>query len=683
MRTRADRVMKGIVVFLAAILITSVFPGCATTTAPNSLSYSNDIVATVGQAITPAAPRVFGRATRWSVTPALPAGLTLDPATGVISGTPSASCAQTSFTVTAANSGGSATVIIRITINAGDAPSNLSYASLTVVATAGTSITSNTPTVTGSVTSWTVSPSLPTGINLNSTTGVISGTPAATSPATTYTITATNECGSITVSVQITVNPAPPSTLSYSSSSIVGTVGQAIATETPTVTGTVTSWTVNPSFPAGISLGPTTGVISGAPTTTSAQTTYTITASNVSGSTTTMVQITVNAASGNFTNFQAATVVLGQPDFVSRKSNQGISTGTAANALAYPGGDSVVANGILFVPDRSNNRVLGFNSFPSSNNASADFVLGQPNLTFNGNGNAANQMYGPQTVKTDGTKLFVMDRGNNRVLIWNTIPTTSGAAADVVVGQAAFGTSTSDCSATGLLNSDSIEVVSGKLIVGDTQNNRVLIWNAIPTTNGAAPDLVLGQNDFTHCAANDDAQNAKSQTFPTARTLFGPEGLWSDGTRLIVADGHNSRVVIWNTFPTGNFVPADLVLGQSDFTHNAQNDDNQDGNSDAQPSARTMGFPYMLDSDGTKLFLTDAPNNRVTVWNTIPTASFTPADVVLGQSDFAHYTPNDDNQDGSQDSQTSARTLYTPAGVYAYGGHLLVVDSNNSRMLIF
>ena len=44
-------------------------------------------------------------------------------------------------------------------------------------------------------------------------------------------------------------------------------------------------------------------------------------------------------------------------------------------------------------------------------------------------------MLNPTSVTTDGTRLFVSDLGFNRVLIWNTIPTANGQAADVVVGQ--------------------------------------------------------------------------------------------------------------------------------------------------------------------------------------------------------------------------------------------------------
>jgi hypothetical protein len=60
----------------------------------------------------------------------------------------------------------------------------------------------------------------------------------------------------------------------------------AIAPLAPTVVGTVTSYSITPALPAGLALETTTGNISGTPTSTSPQTTYTITASNATGSTT-------------------------------------------------------------------------------------------------------------------------------------------------------------------------------------------------------------------------------------------------------------------------------------------------------------------------------------------------------------------------------------------------------------
>jgi hypothetical protein len=84
-----------------------------------------------------------------------------------------------------------------------------------------------------------------------------------------------------------------PSDLSYPSPPAF-TVGQAIAALTPTVTGTVVTYAVSPALPAGLSLDGTTGVISGTPTAPAGQASYTITASNITGSTTAKVTIVVN-----------------------------------------------------------------------------------------------------------------------------------------------------------------------------------------------------------------------------------------------------------------------------------------------------------------------------------------------------------------------------------------------------
>ncbi len=370
------------------------------------------------------------------------------------------------------------------------------------------------------------------------------------------------------------------------------------------------------------------------------------------------------------TTFQSASVVVGQPDFISNLDNQGGPAG--ANTLRTVWGNALVYNGVLYLPDFNNHRVLGFNSVPTTNNASADFVLGQPDFTTTTSGNAADEMNGPQTIKVDNGRMLIDEYGNHRVLIWNTVPTSTQVPADVVVGQTGFGVSVSACTQSGLAIPESIETVDGKLIVTDAGNSRVLIWNTIPTSNGAPADIVLGQNSFTNGAANDDDQDGNADASPTARTLDSPAGAWSDGTRLIVADTGNNRVLIWNTFPTSNFTPADVVLGQSDMVSNAS------GLSD-----KDLHTPYHMTSNGNQLFVCDGNNHRVLIWDSIPTTNYAPASRVLGQSDFVHGTRNDDDQDGVDDGQPSARTLFWPEGVYAYEDKLIVTDGDNHRYLIF
>lgn len=184
----------------------------------------------------------------------------------------------------------------------------LTYPQTSIIAVVGVAIQADTPAATGSVTGYSVAPTLPAGLSLNASTGAISGTPATVSPQASYTVTASNGTNSTTATVQITVNPAAPSNLSYPQTSITATVDAPIQTDTPTVTGTVTGYSVAPTLPAGLSLNSSTGAISGTPTFATAKASYTVTASNASGSTATTLQITVNPAAPSNLSYQQTSI---------------------------------------------------------------------------------------------------------------------------------------------------------------------------------------------------------------------------------------------------------------------------------------------------------------------------------------------------------------------------------------
>ena len=97
--------------------------------------------------------------------------------------------------------------------------------------------------------------------------------------------------------------PAAPTGLSYSPSTVSGTVNTAISAMNPTVTGLVSGYSISPALPTGITINPTNGVISGTPTVTKASTVYTVTATNTTGSTTAQVTITVNPAGTTFASW--------------------------------------------------------------------------------------------------------------------------------------------------------------------------------------------------------------------------------------------------------------------------------------------------------------------------------------------------------------------------------------------
>ena len=191
------------------------------------------------------------------------------------------------------------------------APSGLSYTTATAVYIKGTAITPNSPTSAGgAVTLYGVSPALPAGLSLSTTTGVISGTPTAVTATASYTVTASNAAGSTTATLTITVEDAAPAGLAYTTGTAVYTVGTPIPANSPISTGgAVTSYGVSPALPAGLSLSTSTGVISGTPTAVTAAGSYTITASNSTGSTTATLTITVNPTALSANNINLIFVV--------------------------------------------------------------------------------------------------------------------------------------------------------------------------------------------------------------------------------------------------------------------------------------------------------------------------------------------------------------------------------------
>jgi hypothetical protein len=358
----------------------------------------------------------------------------------------------------------------------------------------------------------------------------------------------------------------------------------------------------------------------------------------------------------SFSNGQAAAVVVGQADFVTG------NFGAGATGLSGAFSSVHVSNGNMYVSDDFNDRVLVFPGIPSANGASAAYALGQPDLTtVGGDGVSATALNGPGGPVVSGGRLFVSEFNNHRVSIYNALPTGSPGTIDVVLGQVDKTTGVPGaCDAGGMSTPEAVWAVGSKIIVPDGDHNRVLIWNSIPTVDGTPADLVLGQADMTSCLQN--RGNAAA-----ANSLSLPSAVWSDGVRLVVADTLNSRVLIWNTFPTSNGQAADLVLGQADFVSVA---DNRGG---VAPAANTLSFPqlgvFVLND---QLFVADAFNHRVLIWNTFPTSNGQAANAVIGQANFTSNTTG-----------TTATTLNRPVGVFAVGTQLFVTDSQNNRVMIY
>lgn len=385
---------------------------------------------------------------------------------------------------------------------------------------------------------------------------------------------------------------------------------------------------------------------------------------------------------GNSVTLLDAFQVIGQTnysnDVANATSDNKAGSPTAATLSGPFGGVAVNSTGdTLFVADTANYRILGYHPIPTSNGGSATFVLGQADLNSRVSTNPPTQATLAQPssarISSDGSKLVVADTGNNRVLIWNTLPTATGTAPNVVVGQANF--TTSDFSGTPTASNlraptDAI-IIGSKLLVADKGNNRVLVWNTVPTTNGAPADYVLGQTSLT-------SLYSPVTTNYTSSGLYSPSSLWSDGTQLLIADTGNHRVLYWSVFPTSTATPADFVIGQTDFNRNSSG-----------TASTLLKSPSGVTSDGASFYVADTGNNRVLKFGSMPIASGQAATFVYGQGEtkFTASAANDADQNGTSDDNPSSDTLSGPTGVYisadTAGKTLYVTDRQNHRVLLF
>ena len=175
---------------------------------PVSLRYlDNPVVYNRQMPIEPDPPgNLGGIITSYTVTPSLPPGLALDPATGVISGTPSATHATASYVVRGSNAYDYAAVTLVVTVN--DTPPFISYPGGAASHTfyVGTAVTPLAPGNSGGVaTAWSIAPALPANLAFDPASGTISGTPTGPSALGTYTVTASNPGGSSFASLAIAV----------------------------------------------------------------------------------------------------------------------------------------------------------------------------------------------------------------------------------------------------------------------------------------------------------------------------------------------------------------------------------------------------------------------------------------------------------------------------------------------
>ncbi len=182
--------------FLDNIIVTKASSSVTAPVISSSLTATGTVGTPFSYQITASgSPTSFGAAT-------LPAGLTLNTATGAITGTPTGA-GTSNVTISATNSAGTGSATLVITVNPSASAPAIS-SSLTATATVGSSF-SYQITATGSPIAFGVT-GLPAGLSVNAS-GTITGTPTEAGTSN-VSISATNSSGTGTATLVITISPS-------------------------------------------------------------------------------------------------------------------------------------------------------------------------------------------------------------------------------------------------------------------------------------------------------------------------------------------------------------------------------------------------------------------------------------------------------------------------------------------
>ncbi|MDP9128040.1 MAG: NHL repeat-containing protein, partial [Pseudomonadota bacterium] len=432
-------------------------------------------------------------------------------------------------------------------------------------------------------------------------------------------------------------------------------------------------------------------------------------------------------------NSMNAANVLGQTDFVSAISAVTQAGMSNPSSLAF---DST--NNRLFVSDDTAQRVTVFNTSSISNGMNAANVIGQTDYVSTFTGLSQSTLNVPEGLAYSASQnlLYVADKTNNRVLAFPTSSITNGENASYVIGEPDFSSSTPATNQTGLSTPYGVayDAVNNRLYVSDTGADRVLGYDVGSIENGMPASVVLGQVDFTASlvsipqayslspgwglafnSANNQllaTENASrvlvfdtsstAQNTETGSDLLGQYtslsspstvswikdainngpgnlGLNSPQTavidainhRLFVADYGNNRVAVYNLNSDNSFSGSAgghtiaNVLGQADFLSDV-----------AVATQSGLHHPTGLafDSFNNRLFVADQDNNRVVVFNTASITNGMNAAYVLGQPDFT-----------SNNNTATQSTLYSPQDVAfdSVNNRLFVADTVNNRVMVF
>ncbi len=400
------------------------------------------------------------------------------------------------------------------------------------------------------LTGYTISPSLPLGLNIDAATGIISGIPIAVSPATNYTITAYNQYGSSSTTVSIAVSLPSAPIITYKTPQKYS-VNKAITPLSPTNTGG--------AVPAN---------------------TYGQVSSLSATSSTVPISVAVDAAGNvywitNQSNLIQKITPSGVVSVFAGGLNPGSSDGQGTSASFNDlKGIAIDASGYFYVTDYGNKTIRKIT--PSGMVSTLAGTLG---VAGKSNGTGTNASFNnPRGIATDLLgNIYVADNGNNLIRKITPAGVVTTLAGSGNAGQSnGTGTGASFNSPIGIATD-----AAGNVYVGDVGNESVRKIDPTGIVTTLAGNGTIGS----------------ANGIGTSASFYQPAGVATDfAGNVYVADAYNN--LIRKIDKTG-LVSTIAGNGNSDLV-------------DGIGIAASFYAPYALANDGTgNLYVADAYTNVI------------------------------------------------------------------------
>ena len=190
-------------------------------------------------------------------------------------------------------------------------------------------------------------------------------------------------------------------------------------------------------------------------------------------------------------------------------------------------------SGALIVTDAAHGTVLIWQRLPKPefDLPAPDLILGGADAL--GGGLALKQPTGGSCLRgAAGTeRLLVIDRGHHRLLLWSKRPETEATAPDIVIGQRDLTGTSPACTARGLSFPSAATLVGTKLFVADTGNHRIVAYGDDGWLQNPTALLAVGAPDLTHCTGTaGEAQSAPLLHAPMGLAVTGDRLATRDGS---------------------------------------------------------------------------------------------------------------------------------------------------------